>query len=299
MPAPEDTTPSPAGPASDLDIAALYARLQREVGRTRGVGPDGRAALRDLAERYWAVTAERPLERRPGLKGRLVYPVKKLLRPLLRWYVEPLAFEQRMFNEAALKLIDELSGRREHETPTLELERPPLGADERERQRAYVDDFRGAAPVLDVEHGSGELLGLLREAGIDARAVEQDDAEAHLASLADGSLGGIFLGHVAEHLPISALVRILELAARKLRSGGVLVAEAINPLSPLALRNYFADPTHSQPVVPETLALLARRAGFTSVETRFLNRPPRPEGVTDAVADILFAPLDYALVARP
>jgi hypothetical protein len=62
MPAPEDTTPSPAGP--DLDIAALYARLQREVGRASG---DDWAELRDLAERYWAVTADRPLARRPGL----------------------------------------------------------------------------------------------------------------------------------------------------------------------------------------------------------------------------------------
>jgi len=34
------------------------------------------------------------------------------------------------------------------------------------------------------------------------------------------------------------------------------------------------------------------------VDTRFLNSPPRPEGVSDAVADILYAPLDYAVVAR-
>jgi hypothetical protein len=112
MPAPEDTTPSPAGPATDLDIAALYARLQQEVARGSG---EGWAELRDVAERYWAVTAERSLERRPGLKGALVYPAKKLLRPLLRWYVEPLAFEQRMFNDAVLKLIDELSRRSDRE----------------------------------------------------------------------------------------------------------------------------------------------------------------------------------------
>ena len=51
------------------------------------------------------------------------------------------------------------------------------------------------------------------------------------------------------------------------------MAETINPLSPLALRNYFADLTHAQPLVPETLALLARQAGFAEVETRFLNEP--------------------------
>ena len=34
--------------------------------------------------------------------------MKKLLRPLLRWYVEPLVYEQRMFNSALLQLIDGL-----------------------------------------------------------------------------------------------------------------------------------------------------------------------------------------------
>jgi hypothetical protein len=94
------------------------------------------------------------------------------------------------------------------------------------------------------------------------------------------------------------LLRTLELCVQRLRAGGLLIAETINPVSPLALRNYFADLTHAQPLVPETLALLARQAGFASVETRFLNPPPRPEGVNDAVADILYAPLDYAVVAR-
>ena len=81
----------------------------------------------------------------------------------------------------------------------------------RERQRAYLDDFREAAPVLDIGCGRGELLVLLREAGVEARGVDADadmvayargegldvaqgDAVAHLESLADGSLGGIFVG---------------------------------------------------------------------------------------------------------
>src|SRR5205823_14103182 len=66
-------------------------------------------------------------------------------------------------------------------------------------------------------------------------------------------LGGIFLAQVVEHLPPPQLVRLLELAHAKLRSDGVLVAETINPLSPIALRNYFADLTHAQPLVAETL----------------------------------------------
>jgi SAM-dependent methyltransferase len=186
----------------------------------------------------------------------------------------------------------------------------------RERQRPYVEVFRDAAPVLDVGCGRGELLSLLRDAGVDARgvdadadmvayargeglAVEQADLIEHLERLGDASLGGIFAGQVVEHLPPGPLFRFLELAHAKLRPGGLLVAETINPLSPIALRNYFADLTHAQPLVPETLALLAREAGFAHVETRFLNPPEdRPPDVDPHVAEILFAPLDYAVHAR-
>src|SRR5213079_3392373 len=38
----------------------------------------------------------------------LLYPVKKVLRRLMRFYVEPFAADQRAFNDAALKLVDEL-----------------------------------------------------------------------------------------------------------------------------------------------------------------------------------------------
>src|SRR5205807_4519661 len=284
------------------------------------------------------------------------------LRKLMRWYVEPMAADQRVFNDSVLKLIDALSARsdeeaaareraqsllRELEERLVRVERrgPARGAapaatvavqpsaaalpdyfayesrmrgsteSVRERQRVYVDDLRDAAPVLDVGCGRGELLALLRDASVEARGIDADadmvayaqgeglevqqaDALSYLESLDEASLGGIFMGQVVEHLPAGMLVRVLELCAAKLRTGGLIVSETINPLSPLALRNYFADLTHAQPFVPETLELLARQSGFSSVETRFLNAPAQGDGVAREVADILFAPLDYAILAR-
>jgi hypothetical protein len=108
MPAPEDTR---ASAQADLDIGALYARLQREVARTTATEGAGWAELRDLAERYRAVGARGSLSRTPGLRGTLVHSAKRALRPLLAWYVEPIVSEQRMFNDAALKLIDSLADR--------------------------------------------------------------------------------------------------------------------------------------------------------------------------------------------
>jgi len=194
----------------------------------------------------------------------------------------------------------------------------------RERQRPYLDDFRDAAPVLDIGCGRGEFLALLREAGVEARGVDLDedmvayargeglevehaDAIEHLERLEDGSLGGIFAAQLVEHVPAPTLMQLLELAAAKLRPGGLLVAETINPLSPLALRNYFADLTHAQPLVPETLELLVRQSGFENVELRYLNAPKErlvepPDPVIAAnvsrLNELLFGPLDYAVVAR-
>jgi SAM-dependent methyltransferase len=401
MPAPEQETAAPAGISSPekVDVAALFEQLKAEVrhagalevadGANRGLI---RSRLRSVAERYWPVTTMAPIERRPGLKSTILHPVKKVLRRLMRWYVEPLAADQRAFNDAALKLVDqlfeevdalhreldrtsaELAERREDARRVGELEerltrverrrasdgaapatvaaQPAAGAlpdyfafesrmrgrteDVRERQRHYVDDFRGHAPVLDVGCGRGEFVALLREAGIEARGVdadadmvsfargerldvEQADALAYLERLEDGTLGGIFCAQVVEHLPPGALVRLLELAHAKIRPGGVLVAETINPLSPISLRHYFADLTHAQPLVPETLALLVQQAGFGEVETRFLNEPPaverlRPvplpeDGAFDGARSALvhnverlnaqlFGPLDYAVIAK-
>jgi O-antigen chain-terminating methyltransferase len=371
MSGPEAKNPAPAGISApdDLDVADLFERLREELRRGAGAGEGAAsefAATRALAERFWPVTAER--EAGGGPKGL----VKRFLRKLMRWYVEPLAADQRVYNSSLLKLVDALSERadaaatsteraqqllRELEERLTRVERrggggvaaaPPAtvaaqpaaaalpdyfafesrmrGSVDaiRERQRRYVEDFREAAPVLDVGCGRGELLQLLREAGTDAHGidadadmvayargegldVEQADLVEYLERLEDSSIGGIFMGQVVEHLPPGVLVRSLELAARKLRRGGLLVAETINPLSPLALRHYFADLTHAQPLVPETLELLARQSGFAETEVRYLNEPAErltePDDPVLAanvrrLNELLFAPLDYALVAR-
>src|SRR5437762_3381043 len=114
MPRAEEKNPSSAGISTpeQVDVQALFERLKKEVGRGGGrANGRGRLAARAQAERMWPVSAERPLPRRPGLRGAVLHPVKLVLRRLMRWYVEPLAAEQRAFNDAMLKLIDDLSER--------------------------------------------------------------------------------------------------------------------------------------------------------------------------------------------
>jgi len=360
------------------DIGAIFARLREQVRK----GEDGQRAdaahlpSRVEAERLWSVTAETGFGRSPGLRGLVVYRVKRVLHKLMRWYVEPFAAMQREFNLTTLRLVDELGAeltkrsgpamptelderltrleRRLRERseglstagqaaaaapvpPSVATPMPDYFAFEsrmrgstalvRERQAVYVEDFRDAGPVLDVGCGRGEFLRLLADAGVAARGIDLDpdmvtyargegldveeaDAVSYLAGLPDAELGGIFCAHVVEHLELPTLVRLLELAAGKLREGGLFIAETPNPQTLIALSTFFADLTHVRPVHPETLALLARQVGFASTEIRYLNLP-EPEGRLQRVPDqealdenferlneVVFGPQDFALVAR-
>jgi hypothetical protein len=129
-------------PGTDDEIAAIFARLKEEVRRHPAPGgdstrqPSRTLAARSQAERAWAVTAERPFERSPtrrtAVQSYAIVPVKRLLRKLMRWYVEPVAANQRSFNLAVLNLVDELAeriesdvSRLEHRLAALEARLPP------------------------------------------------------------------------------------------------------------------------------------------------------------------------------
>jgi hypothetical protein len=107
----------PDSSSRDADIEAIFARLREEVraGPGRRLSGDEadpiRLRSRRGLDRLWAVTAERPFLSRPGgwgrLRGLLLVPAKWVLRKLMRWYVEPVATDQRAFNAAVMRTFDE------------------------------------------------------------------------------------------------------------------------------------------------------------------------------------------------
>ena len=160
-------------------------------------------------------------------------------------------------------------------------------ADIRARLVEYVPRFEGLSDVLDIGCGRGEFLDLLRERGISARGLDlnhemvevsrgrglevaEGDALGYLNALADSSLGGVFAAQVAEHLEPSYLMRLIETAFHKLRPGGVILLETINPACWVAFfESYIRDLTHVRPLHPDTLQYLLRVSGFQNVEIEY------------------------------
>ena len=241
----------------------------------------------------------------------------------MRWYVEPLAAEQRAFNDATLKLIDELyeaadradAGREAAERSRVELDErlrrverrgpvtvaAPVQTVAAQPAAAAIPDYfafearmRGSTSAVRARQRRVRRRLPRRRAGARRRLRPRRVPRSPRATPASRRAGSTptptwsrtraARGSTSSRPTPSRTSRRSRTArsaasswrrssstcrrrrssacsssrVAKLRPGGVLVAETINPLSPLALRNYFADLTHAQPLVPETLALLAR-----------------------------------------
>lgn len=203
----------------------------------------------------------------------------------------------------------------------------------KDKQRGYVEYFAGQAPVIDLGCGRGEFLELMHEAGIQAQGVDLDldmillckekgldavraEAIDYLSGLPDNSLGGIFSAQVIEHLTTAQLSNLIKAAARKIKPGGTLVLETLNPESLFVhFRWFWMDPSHHRLVHPQTLQFMLESAGFAGVCCRFASPPegaiPIPplqisqtasleefNRATDSLNKLLYTNQEYAMIAR-
>jgi SAM-dependent methyltransferase len=191
-----------------------------------------------------------------------------------------------------------------------------------------ADELGGSGPVLDIGCGRGEFLELLVKRGIECEGIEIDpilaeeaaaaglsvvagDGLAYLASKDDGSLGGIVLIQVIEHLTIQQQLDLVALAYEKVRPNGRVIIETVNPQSLYVYAHaFYIDPTHTRPVHPAYLAFLFEQAGFKEVKWDWRNPPPEQDMLekhsddpnsaanrnVERLNTLLFDTSDYALI---
>ena len=193
--------------------------------------------------------------------------------------------------------------------------------DIRERQKHHAARFAGIDhPILDLGCGRGEFLEAARDAGLNARGVDQsaecvafcrskglavDEADlfVYLESVTDQSLGGIFCSQVVEHLPPERVPVLVRLMAPKLREGGLIAIETPNPeCLAIFATHFYIDPTHTRPVPSSLLSFYLNETGFGSIEVETLapaaDAIPALKELPPAVTKALFGGLDYAIFAR-
>lgn len=189
-----------------------------------------------------------------------------------------------------------------------------------EHQRMYTQPFAGASGVLDIGCGRGELLKVLKEAGIDAHGidlnddclemcraqdlkVEKADLFTYLEEMPESSLGGAICSQVIEHLPPERLPELVRLLHAKLKPGALAAFETPNPeCLAIFATHFYLDPTHTRPIPPPLMAFYLEEGGFGRIE--IVRLYPAVESMP-SVADLptgfreqFFGSLDYAIFGR-
>lgn len=174
-------------------------------------------------------------------------------------------------------------------------------------------------PILDVGCGRGEWLELLGEAGYTVTGLDHNrvmvdycrsrefevvegDVISHLRTLPDLSLGAVTGFHIIEHLPFPVLIRFFNEVVRVLKPGGLAIFETPNPKNiVVGACNFYADPTHKNPLFPDTIQFIIESQGLSKVKIVYLHPVEgSPFDQEDASWQLLhnwfFCARDYAVV---
>ena len=110
------------------------------------------------------------------------------------------------------------------------------------------------------------------------------------ANKPDVSVPAIFAAQVVEHLAYDDLIAFLELSRAKLKPGGRLIFETVNPHALEAFKTFWTDLTHQRPIFPEVALVWCWLLGFERAHVLF------PHGGNDLDRD-LTTQGDYGIVA--
>jgi SAM-dependent methyltransferase len=174
-------------------------------------------------------------------------------------------------------------------------------------------------PIIDLGCGRGEWLELLRERKLAAMGVDLNltmidqckerglrvvaaDALEFLGDLPDNSQGAVSGFHIIEHLPLDALVSLVAETFRVLLPGGLALFESPNCKNlTVGACSFYIDPTHRNPVFPETAQFILENVGFEEVKLEYLCPVEKPENVdkeSDHLQELLYGPRDFGVIGH-
>ena len=143
-----------------------------------------------------------------------------------------------------------------------------------------LENTKRNRPLLDLACGRGEWLELLQNRGYPAKGVDinrtalqqcrelgldvtEGDATEYLRKQPKNAFAAITCFHYVEHIEFPSLVALLDEVLRVLEPGGVVIFETPNARNILVSSgDFYRDPTHKNPVFPETLESIAELRGF-------------------------------------
>lgn len=192
------------------------------------------------------------------------------------------------------------------------------------RLEVYLPFLKGAQiskDVLDVGCGRGEWMQLLKSEGIECQGVDRNrvfieqcqkaglnvieaDASQYLRRLPSESLSCVTSFHLVEHLPFVELISLFDEVFRIVKPGGLVILETPNPENfMVGSCNFYADPTHRNPIPNQTLQFLVEQRGFETIDVLKL-RPwdeAKLEGDSELVRrfnEYFYAAPDYGIIAK-
>jgi len=173
--------------------------------------------------------------------------------------------------------------------------------------------------ILDIGCGRGEWLELLKENGYRAKGidintlmvdkakdfnldVEERDVIEYLKQQKDNSITVITGFHVIEHLTFDTLIKLFEESYRVLKKGGMIIFETPNPENILVGSQFFySDPTHINPLVPNTVKFIIEFFSFNNIEIKRLHKYSdyyelTAEDEDNFMSKLLYNEMDFAVI---
>jgi SAM-dependent methyltransferase len=174
--------------------------------------------------------------------------------------------------------------------------------------------------IVDLASGRGEWLQVMAEQGHRALGVDlntyfiancqelglaivESDVVTFLRTLPDNCLALVSAFHIIEHLPLARMLELISETYRVLVKGGTALFETPNCKNlTVGAANFYCDPTHRNPVFPETAQFLFRQQGFAAAVIDYrlpVDGSPFDQTKPDQAAlhGWFYGPRDYAVIA--